>query len=190
MELHHLAALTQDLHMKHLFRRVALGGPPQLAASFIIASSQGRAPPRRFAPARLVPIAISETDCVAGVIGLELRNPLGSKSARIAAVPASRGRDIAGKAGGRRRRWRAGDFLVSRGMRLRGGRKSTDRHCGNVIEAQPTLGQISPSEAASAPRGQTAGDFTTVGRFRQEFDNASRAIKYAFAPKAAKRPMT
>jgi hypothetical protein len=26
----------------------------------------------------------AETDCVAGVIGLELRNPLGSKSARIA----------------------------------------------------------------------------------------------------------
>jgi hypothetical protein len=27
---------------------------------------------------------IGETDCVAGVIGLELRNPLGSKSARFA----------------------------------------------------------------------------------------------------------
>ena len=27
---------------------------------------------------------IGETDCVAGVVGLELRNPLGSKSARIA----------------------------------------------------------------------------------------------------------
>ena len=52
--------------------------------------------------------------------------------------------------------WRAGDFLVSRGMRLRRGRKSMDRHCGKVIEAQPTLGQISPSEAAWAPRGQTA----------------------------------
>jgi hypothetical protein len=31
-----------------------------------------------------------------------------------------------------------------------------DRHCGKVIEAKPTLGQISPSEAAWAPRGQTA----------------------------------
>src|SRR6516162_4208180 len=31
-----------------------------------------------------------------------------------------------------------------------------DRHCGKVIEAQPTLGQIGPSEAAWAPRGQTA----------------------------------
>jgi hypothetical protein len=28
---------------------------------------------------------IGETDCMAGVVGLELRNPLGSKSARIAA---------------------------------------------------------------------------------------------------------
>jgi len=27
---------------------------------------------------------IAETDCVAGVVGLELRNPLGSKSAGIA----------------------------------------------------------------------------------------------------------
>jgi hypothetical protein len=27
---------------------------------------------------------MGETDCVAGVVGLELRNPLGSKSARIA----------------------------------------------------------------------------------------------------------
>jgi len=27
---------------------------------------------------------IGETDCVAGVVGLELRNPLGSKSARVA----------------------------------------------------------------------------------------------------------
>jgi hypothetical protein len=39
---------------------------------------------------------------------------------------------------------------------LRRGRKSTDRHCGKVIEAQPPLGQISPSEAAWVPRGQTA----------------------------------
>ena len=31
-----------------------------------------------------------------------------------------------------------------------------DRRCGKVIEAKPTLGQISPSEAAWAPRGQTA----------------------------------
>ena len=30
-----------------------------------------------------------------------------------------------------------------------------DRRCGKVIEAKPTLGQISPSEAAWAPRGQT-----------------------------------
>jgi hypothetical protein len=29
-------------------------------------------------------VHICETDCVAGVVGLELRNPLGSKSARIA----------------------------------------------------------------------------------------------------------
>jgi hypothetical protein len=28
---------------------------------------------------------MGETDCVAGVVGLELRNPLGSKSARVAA---------------------------------------------------------------------------------------------------------
>jgi hypothetical protein len=28
---------------------------------------------------------IAETDCVAGVVGLELPNPLGSKSARVAA---------------------------------------------------------------------------------------------------------
>jgi hypothetical protein len=28
---------------------------------------------------------MAETDCVAGVVGLELRNPLGSKSARVAA---------------------------------------------------------------------------------------------------------
>src|SRR5579864_3405547 len=41
-------------------------------------------------------------------------------------------------------------------MRLRRGRKSMDRRCGKVIEAKPTLGQISPSEAAWAPRGQTA----------------------------------
>src|ERR1700730_8475390 len=40
-------------------------------------------------------------------------------------------------------------------MRLRRGRKSMDRRCGNVIEAKPTLGQISPSEVAWAPRGQT-----------------------------------
>src|SRR6267154_6813364 len=40
-------------------------------------------------------------------------------------------------------------------MRLRRGRKSMDRRCGKVIEAKPTLGQISPSEAAWAPRGQT-----------------------------------
>src|SRR5579864_9684379 len=39
---------------------------------------------------------------------------------------------------------------------LRRGRKSTDRRCGKVIEAQAPLGQISPSEAAWVPRGQTA----------------------------------
>jgi hypothetical protein len=44
---------------------------------------------------------------------------------------------------------------LARNARRRRGRKSTDRRCGKVIEAQPTLGQISPSEAAWAPRGQT-----------------------------------
>ena len=33
----------------------------------------------------------------------------------------------------------------------RRGRKLTDRYCAKVIEAQPTLGQISPSEAATVP---------------------------------------
>jgi hypothetical protein len=41
---------------------------------------------------------IGETDCVAGVVGLELRNPLGSKSAHVAGEfqpiwPKSRSRD-------------------------------------------------------------------------------------------------
>src|ERR1700676_469343 len=40
-------------------------------------------------------------------------------------------------------------------MRLRRGRKPMDRRGGKVIEAKPPLGQISPSEAAWAPRGQT-----------------------------------
>src|SRR6516162_960899 len=42
-------------------------------------------------------------------------------------------------------------------MRASAGEESRrDRHCGKVIEAQPTLGQIRPSEAAWAPpRGQT-----------------------------------
>ena len=40
---------------------------------------------------------------------------------------------------------------IARNACQRRGRKSTDRHCGKVIEAQPTLGQISPSEAAMAP---------------------------------------
>jgi hypothetical protein len=41
---------------------------------------------RDWAPggARVSLAHIGETDCVAGVVGLELRNPLGSKSARIA----------------------------------------------------------------------------------------------------------
>jgi len=51
---------------------------------------------------------------------------------------------------------------LARNACQRRGRKSTDRRCGKVIEAQPTLGQISPSEAAMAPRGQTerrVGDY-------------------------------
>jgi hypothetical protein len=40
---------------------------------------------------------------------------------------------------------------LARNARQRRGRKSIDRRCGKVIEAQPTLGQISPSEAAWAP---------------------------------------
>jgi hypothetical protein len=42
-------------------------------------------------------------------------------------------------------------LAVARNARSRRGRKSTVRHCGKVIEAQPTLGQISPSEAARVP---------------------------------------
>jgi hypothetical protein len=45
---------------------------------------------------------------------------------------------------------------------LRRGRKSMDRHCGKVIEAKPTLGQISPSEAAWAPADRPGGDLATI----------------------------
>src|SRR5580700_3796025 len=49
-------------------------------------------------------------------------------------------------------------------MRLRRGRKSMDRRCGKVIEVQPTLGQISPSEAAWAPADRPGGDLAIIWR--------------------------
>jgi hypothetical protein len=70
---------------------------------------------------------------------------------------------------------------------LRGGRKSMDRRCGKVIEAKPTLGQISPSGAAWAPRGQTGRRLDDHGRLRQEGNSVRSAIKCAFASTAAKR---
>jgi hypothetical protein len=45
---------------------------------------------------------------------------------------------------------RLGAWVVSQPKKVSG------RHCGKVIEAEPPLGQINPSEAACAPRGQTA----------------------------------
>src|ERR1700730_15956581 len=47
----------------------------------------------------------------------------------------------------------------------RRGRKSTDRHCGKVIEAKPTLRQISPSEAAMAPADRPRGELVAIGGF-------------------------
>src|ERR1700674_2791166 len=37
-----------------------------------------------------------------------------------------------------------------------------DRRCGKVIETKPTLGQISPSEAAWAPADRPGGDLATI----------------------------
>jgi hypothetical protein len=39
-----------------------------------------------------------------------------------------------------------------------------DRRCGKVIEAKPTLGQISPSEAAWAPADRPGGDLAIIWR--------------------------
>jgi hypothetical protein len=56
-----------------------------------------------------------------------------------------------------------------------------------VIEAKPTLGQISPSEAAMAPGGQTE---RRVGDYRgllTRGETTRRGIACAFASAAAKR---
>src|ERR1700674_4616285 len=76
---------------------------------------------------------------------------------------------------------------LARNACQRRGRKSTDRHCGKVIEAKPTLGQISPSEAAMAPGGQTE---RRVGDYRgllTRGETTRRGIACAFASAAAKR---
>jgi hypothetical protein len=82
---------------------------------------------------------------------------------------------------GRRLSW------LARNACQRRGRKSTDRHCGKVIEAQPTLGQISPSEAAMAPRGQTERRVGDYWGLLTRGETTRRGIECAFASAAAKR---
>jgi hypothetical protein len=76
---------------------------------------------------------------------------------------------------------------LARNACQRRGRKSTDRRCGKVIEAQPTLGQISPSEAAMAPRGQTERRVGDYWGLLTRGETTRRGIECAFASAAAKR---
>ena len=82
---------------------------------------------------------IAETDCVAGVIGLELRNPLGSKSARFAGgFPV----DLAETAQPRRFAFelRVEDMQLRQGFRLALPARRLAQHDGGAVQYARLVG--------------------------------------------------